>query len=120
MAGPFVLVSMPGPMVAIHAVFGAGQARRLWDGIPWWVVTAVALAEIGRRLAGLRLAVAVVALAVASYLFENQVARRAQLDRAGDDRRHGGVRDDGLDRAARPRRRPAAGAARRRWSRRCC
>ena len=54
-------------------MFGAGQARRLWDGIPWWVVTAVALAEIGRRLAGLRLAVGVVVLAVASYLFSNQV-----------------------------------------------
>ena len=72
MAGPFVLVSMPGPMLAVHSVFGAGQARRLWDGIPWWVVTAAALAEIGRRFAGLRLAVAVAALAVASYLFENQ------------------------------------------------
>jgi hypothetical protein len=73
MAGPFVLVSMPGPMVAVHSVFGAGQARRLWDGIPWWMVTAVALAEIGRRLAGPRLAIGVAVLAIASYLFENQL-----------------------------------------------
>jgi hypothetical protein len=66
MAGALALTAFPGAMALIESVFGAGQARRLWDGIPWQPVAALAVAALAARLGGVGIAVlAGVSIAVA-------------------------------------------------------
>ncbi len=66
MAGALALVALPGVMTLVEALFGAGQARRMWDGIPWQPVVALALAGLAARLGRVWLAaLAVLSIALA-------------------------------------------------------
>jgi hypothetical protein len=70
-AGGLALVAFPGVVMIPEALFGAGQTRRLWAGIPWPFVAAAALIELEGRLGHSRgrLATAAAALAAVAIVF---------------------------------------------------
>lgn len=70
-AGGLALVAFPGIVMIPETLFGAGQTRRLWAGIPWPFVAAAVLIELDGALGHSRgrLAAAAAALVAVAIVF---------------------------------------------------
>ena len=120
MAGPMVLIALPGPMAVLNAVAGANQMHRMWAIVPWPFTLAFALAvAVASRRRWVILGVSAVLLLAAAAEHANivKLERQAVLVPVGGDRRRpdrdrGVVLGAGHAGRVRARRRAPAGGRR--------
>jgi hypothetical protein len=67
-AAALALVALPGVTTLVVATIGNGQPRRLWAGIPWEYLPALALVYVASRMRGARLMAAAAGIAAVSIL----------------------------------------------------
>jgi hypothetical protein len=65
-AGALALAALPGAAALLSEVIGNGQTRRVWGGIPWFYLPALAATLLAARERGRRLAAAALVLAAVS------------------------------------------------------
>ena len=70
-AGALALAALPGMAALLSAVIGTGQTRRLWAGIPWFYLPALAVALVAAREQGRRLVAAATVLAAVSIALQH-------------------------------------------------